>query len=187
MLQASAGVAALSAGAFLELSQKDNSGTEQTGEHRMLELSRAEIKKGPRQRPGAATLGCQVVLLLELYVWEPIWTGVRFLQLGGHLCARHRLRARHLARKHTAGTATKGAGDPLVVNKFLVNAMEWAGPAFISSRQWAASLQPTSSPTRCETMSKLHSNAPAHRCATPVRPCRPRLMARAFDDIFRGV
>ncbi|KND90629.1 ABC1 family protein, mitochondrial [Tolypocladium ophioglossoides CBS 100239] len=184
VLQASSGAAALGAAAFLELSQKDNSGTEQTGEHRMLELSREEIKKKvPDYDHGLSRLAHKVVLFLDLYIWEPIWTGVRFLQLvvifvpviasvpaiwfGGRRPDRDNERS---------GT--------LWWYKFLVKAMEWAGPAFIKLGQWAASRTDIFPNEMCDTMSKLHSNAPAHSMRNTRETVQAAFDGRAFDDIF---
>lgn len=184
MLQASAGVAALSAGAFLELSQKDNSGTEQTGEHRMLELSRAEIKKKvPDKGRGLPRLVYKVVLLLELYVWEPIWTGVRFLQLVVIFVPVIASVPAIWLGSRQPDRDNERSGT-LWWYKFLVNAMEWAGPAFIKLGQWAASRTDIFPNEMCETMSKLHSNAPAHSMRNTRETVQAAFDGRAFDDIF---
>lgn len=184
VLQASAGVAALSAGAFLELSQKDNSGTEQTGEHRMLELSRAEIKKKvPDKGRGLPRLVYKVVLLLELYVWEPIWTGVRFLQLVVIFVPVIASVPAIWLGSRQPDRDNERSGT-LWWYKFLVNAMEWAGPAFIKLGQWAASRTDIFPNEMCETMSKLHSNAPAHSMRNTRETVQAAFDGRAFDDIF---
>ncbi|PHH91290.1 hypothetical protein CDD83_1055 [Cordyceps sp. RAO-2017] len=183
-LQASAGAAAVGTAAFVELARQDNSGTEETGEHRMLKLSREEIrKKVPEDERGLVRIVGEAMLFLDLYVWEPICTGVRFLQLvvifvpviasvpimwlGGRRPDRDNERI---------GT--------LWWYGFLVKAMEWAGPAFIKLGQWAASRSDIFPNEMCDTMSKLHSNAPAH----PMRKTRETVEAafdgRHFNDIF---
>jgi len=48
----------------------------------MLEVSRAEIaKKIDDDDRGFSRLRHSIVLYLDLYVWEPVCTGLRFLQL----------------------------------------------------------------------------------------------------------
>ena len=184
MLQASTGVAALSAGAFLELSQKDNSGTEQTGEHRMLELSRAEIKKKiPDGDRGLPRLVHKVVLFLDMYIWEPIWTGVRFLQLVVIFVPVIVSVPAMWFGSRQPDRDNERSGTLWWYN-FLVNAMEWAGPAFIKLGQWAASRTDIFPNEMCETMSKLHSNAPAHSMRNTRETVQAAFDGRAFDDIF---
>jgi aarF domain-containing kinase len=72
----------LAAAAFVELSEKGTASPGDTGENRMLEVSRAEIRKTAGENDG--TLGWlrrRVVVFLDLYIWEPVCTGFRFLQL----------------------------------------------------------------------------------------------------------
>lgn len=183
-LRASAGIAALSTGAFIELSNKDNSGTEETGEHRMLALSRQEIRKSvPDDEHGIFRAAHKVILLLDLYIWEPICTGLRFLHLavifvpvlvtvpiiwvGGRQPDRDNERA---------GT--------LWWYEFLVQAMELAGPAFIKLGQWAASRTDIFPNEMCDTMSKLHSNAPAHSMHATRKTVQAAFGNRKFEDIF---
>jgi aarF domain-containing kinase len=74
--------AALSPVAFVQLSEKDNGGTKQTAEGRMLEASRDEIKKEVREDVrGIWRLRDSIVLFLDVYLWEPLCTGTRFLHL----------------------------------------------------------------------------------------------------------
>lgn len=73
---------ALSPAAFVDLSEKDNGGTELTAEGRMLEVSRDEIKKKvDKDAHGVRRFGQSIVLYLDLYIWEPVCTGLRFLHL----------------------------------------------------------------------------------------------------------
>ncbi|KAL2172732.1 hypothetical protein VTG60DRAFT_4178 [Thermothelomyces hinnuleus] len=180
---ASAG-AGLAASAFLELSEKGGASPEDTGEHRMLKASRAEIRKSAGESDG--TLGWlrrRLVLFLDLYVWEPICTSIRFLQLvvifvpviltvpaiwiGGRVPERDNERT---------GT--------LWWYGFLVQAMEWAGPAFIKLGQWAASRSDIFPNELCDIMSKLHANAPAHSFHATKRIVEDAFGGRDFDDIF---
>lgn len=74
--------AALSPAAFVLLSEKDNEGTEQTSEGRMLQASREEIaKKVHDDERGFLRFRHNVVFYLDLYIWEPLCTGLRFLHL----------------------------------------------------------------------------------------------------------
>jgi len=66
----------------VQLSEEDNAGTDQTAEGRMLDASREELKK----EVGADVHGLRrfrdtVVLYVDLYLWEPLCTGLRFLHL----------------------------------------------------------------------------------------------------------
>lgn len=129
-----AGNVALGAAAFVELSGDENGDSKDTAEKRMLQVSRDEIKKKvDDDYTGFRRLRHQIVLYLDLYIWEPICTGFRFLQLvaifvpviltvpaiwvGGRRPNRNNERA---------GTIWWYA--------FLVKAMERAGPAFIKVR-----------------------------------------------------
>ena len=125
---------ALGTAAFVKLSEKDNGGTEQTAEGRMLEVSRGELKKEvDDSETGLTRLGHQILVFLDVYLWEPLCTGVRFLHLvvifvpvilavpviwvGGRQPNRDNERS---------GTLRWYA--------FLVKSMELAGPAFIKVR-----------------------------------------------------
>jgi aarF domain-containing kinase len=82
ILWASGNGAALGAAAFIELSEKDNGGTEQTAEMRMLEVSRKEIAKGvDKNDHGFSRVRHTVVYYLDVYLWEPLCTGFRFVHL----------------------------------------------------------------------------------------------------------
>ena len=122
---------ALGTVAFVKLSETDNAGTKQTAEGRMLEVSRGELKKEvDDSETGLARLGHQIFVFVDVYLWEPLCTGVRFLHLvvifvpvilavpiiwiGGRQPNRDNERS---------GTLWWYA--------FLVKSMELAGPAFI--------------------------------------------------------
>jgi aarF domain-containing kinase len=123
--------ATLGTAAFVKLSQEDNEGTEHTGETRMLEVSRHEIqKKLHDDGPWISRLGRNVVIWLDLYVWEPICTGVRFL----HLVAIFvpviiAVPAIWIGRRQKDRDNERSG--TLWWYGFLVKSMEWAGPAFI--------------------------------------------------------
>lgn len=128
---ASAGV--LGTARFVELAEEDNSkaGNDQTHEQRMLEVSREEIrKKIDDDDMGFSRLRHGVILFLDVYIWEPICTGLRFLQLAAIfvpviLAVPMIWVGRRRPDRDRERTGT------LWWYGFLVKAMEWAGPAFI--------------------------------------------------------
>lgn len=77
-----AAAAGLSPAVFVQLSEEDNDGTEQTAEGRMLEASRDEIRKAVGDDVhGVRRFRDSIILYLDLYIWEPACTGFRFLHL----------------------------------------------------------------------------------------------------------
>ncbi|KAB5566163.1 ABC1 family-domain-containing protein [Coniochaeta sp. 2T2.1] len=183
-LLASVHGAALGTAAFVQLSEEDNDGTEQTAEKRMLQVSRDEIKKRVHDDDtGLRRIRHHIVLFLDLYIWEPLCTGVRFLQLA----------AIFVPVMITVPVMWIGKRQPDHDNErsgtlwwygFLVRAMEWAGPAFIKLGQWAASRSDIFPTELCEIMSKLHSNAPAHSLHATKRTVEKAFDGRRFEDIF---
>lgn len=128
---AGAGAAALGTAVFVDLSEKNNDGTEQTAEGRMLEVSREELTKtiAPTEH-GLLRLSHQLLLLVDRYLWEPLCTGVRFLHLVFIF----------VPVIVTVPAIWFGPRRPSRSNErsgtiwwygFLVSSMEWAGPAFI--------------------------------------------------------
>lgn len=121
----------LAAAAFVELSEKGSASPNDTGEKRMLEVSRAEIRKTAGENDGTlGSLRRRLVLILDLYIWEPICTGFRFLQLVAIfvpviITVPAMWIGRRLPERDNERTGT------LWWYSFLVQAMEWAGPAFI--------------------------------------------------------
>lgn len=115
----------------MQLSEKDNGGTEQTAESRMLAASREEIAKQiDDDERGFERFRHTVVLFLDLYIWEPLCTGFRFLHLVLIFvpvivtvpviwCGK---------RDKTRNNERPGT---LWWYAFLVQSMERAGPAFI--------------------------------------------------------
>jgi aarF domain-containing kinase len=77
-----AAAASLTPAAFAQLSEVDNGGTDETAESRMLAASREEIAKeiGDDEH-GFHRFKHSVTLCLDLYIWEPLCTGLRFLHL----------------------------------------------------------------------------------------------------------
>ncbi len=133
-LRAAASGTALGAVAFVELSEKDNSGTEQTAEKRMLEASRTEID--PKVAPdvaGLARLGHDLVYILDRFVWEPLCTGVRLLQLVVIFVPVIAVVPVIWLGKRRPDRDGERSGT-LWWYGFLVQGMEKAGPAFIKVR-----------------------------------------------------
>ncbi|KAL2125952.1 hypothetical protein VTI74DRAFT_2151 [Chaetomium olivicolor] len=183
ILRASVG-AGLAASAFIELSEDGAASPHDTGEMRMLEVSRQEIRKTAGEDDG--TLGwvkrC-ILVFLDFYIWEPICTGFRFLQLVTIfvpviLTVPAIWIGRRVPECDNERTGT------LWWYGFLVQAMEWAGPAFIKLGQWAASRSDIFPNELCDIMSKLHANAPAHSLHATKRIVREAFGGRDFDDIF---
>lgn len=179
-----AAAASLSPAAFVTLSEKDNGGTEQTAEGRMLEASRDEIEKRVDDNVhGFRRFKDTIVLFLDLYIWEPVCTGLRFLHLVvifvPVLVAVPAL---------WIGTRNKEMGNErsgtLWWYWFLVRSMERAGPAFIKLGQWAASRSDIFPSQMCDVMSQLHSNAPAHSLHDTKRIIRRAFDGRQFEEIF---
>jgi aarF domain-containing kinase len=122
---------ALSPALFVELSEKDNNGTELTAEMRMLEASRQEIAKTLKEDDrGFSRIRHSIVLFLDLYIWEPICTGFRFVHLV----------VIFVPVILTVPAIWLGPRNPERDNErsgtlwwywFLVKSMERAGPAFI--------------------------------------------------------
>lgn len=100
----------------------------------MLEASRAEIaKKVDDDDRGFSRLRHRIVLFIDLFVWEPICTGVRFLHLAAiFIPVIITVPVIWFGRRQPdRGNETSGT---LWWYGFLVKAMEWAGPAFIKVR-----------------------------------------------------
>lgn len=97
----------------------------------MLEVSRAEIaKKLDDNDHGLVRLEKGFILFLDLYIWEPFCTGVRFLQLAAIfvpviVSVPIIWFGRRQPERDHERTGT------IWWYEFLVKSMEWAGPAFI--------------------------------------------------------
>ncbi|KAL7938728.1 hypothetical protein V8C35DRAFT_289010 [Trichoderma chlorosporum] len=183
-LRASAGVAALGTGAFIQLSQTDNEGSEQTGELRMLEASRNEMRKTIDDNDrGVSRVVHEILLFWDVYIWEPICTGTRFLHLVViFVPVILSVPAIWFGRRHPDKDGERSG--TLWWYGFLVKSMELAGPAFIKLGQWAASRTDIFPTAMCDTMSKLHSNAPAHSMRITRRTVEKAFNGRDFEDIF---
>jgi aarF domain-containing kinase len=126
-----AAAASLTPAAFLTLSEKDNGGTELTAEGRMLEASRDEIEKRVSDDVhGFQRFTDTVVLYLDLYVWEPVCTGLRFLHLVFiFVPVMVTVPALWIGRRDKERDNERSG--TLWWYWFLVKSMERAGPAFI--------------------------------------------------------
>ncbi|KAH8899915.1 putative ubiquinone biosynthesis protein [Thozetella sp. PMI_491] len=175
---------ALGTAAFVSLADKRNSGEEDTGELRMLEVSREEIKKKVDENDrGLRWLRHEAVLLVDLYVWEPLCTGFRFLQLVViFVPVILAVPAIWIGPRRPDRDGERSG--TLWWYAFLVKAMERAGPAFIKLGQWAASRSDIFPNEMCEIMSKLHSNAPAHSLHATKRIVQAAFDGREFVEIF---
>lgn len=135
-----AGGAGMAASAFIELSEDGSASHGDTGEKRMLQISRAEIRKTAGENDG--TLGWlhrRIVVFLDLFIWEPVCTCVRFFQLA----------VIFIPVMVTVPVIWFGTRCPERDNErigslwwygFLVHSMEWAGPAFIKVTSTTPSL-----------------------------------------------
>ena len=122
---------ALSPAVFMQLSEKDNHGTEQTAETRMLAASREEIaKKLSDDDHGFSRIRHGIVLFLDVYIWEPICTGFRFLHLV-FIFVPVILTVPAIWLGPRQKDRDNERSGTLWWYWFLVNSMERAGPAFI--------------------------------------------------------
>jgi hypothetical protein len=113
------------------MSEKDNAGTEQTFEGRMLEASRNEIKKEvSSDTHGFRRFKDSIFLFVDLYVWEPICTGLRFLHLVVIFVPVLVAVPAIWVGKRDKARGNERSGT-LWWYWFLVKSMERAGPAFI--------------------------------------------------------
>lgn len=134
LLLASANGLALGTATFVKLSEKDNGGTEQTSEGRMLEVSRDEIEKKTDQvSHGFTRFRHNVVYYLDVLLWEPLCTGVRFLQLAV-IFVPVILSVPAIWIGPRQPERDNERSGTLWWYASLVRAMEWAGPAFIKVR-----------------------------------------------------
>jgi len=77
-----AGAATLSSLAFVALSEKEQSNGGKTHEEAMLEASRAELEQQvPRAIQHSKKVRRGIYFFIDLYIFEPIATGLRFLHL----------------------------------------------------------------------------------------------------------
>ncbi|RDL41724.1 uncharacterized protein BP5553_01703 [Venustampulla echinocandica] len=181
-----AAATSLTPAAFIHLSEKDNGGTEHTAEGRMLKASVEELEIKRQRRNGNRGLRRfrdKALFVFDVYIWEPLCTGLRFLHLAAIFVP-----VIFTVPAIWIGTRQKQRSNErsgtLWWYWFLVKSMERAGPAFIKLGQWAASRSDIFPTEMCELMSQLHSNAPAHSLHNTKRIIRRAFNGRSFDDIF---
>ncbi|KAF7712441.1 ABC1 family protein, mitochondrial [Penicillium ucsense] len=176
-------MASLTPGAFLKLAE-ESEGDEVTGEMQMLEVSREEIRKQvSKDARGPTRLFQSIRVFWYYYVYDPIATGFRFLHLAIIFVPVVVTVPIIWVGSRIEGGTNAQTGT-LWWYRFLVKAMERAGPAFIKLGQWAASRTDIFPPEMCNIMSSLHSNAPAHSLADTKRIIRKAFNGRRFEDIF---
>ena len=124
-----AGAAALSPVAFVQLAEQDDG---KTGEAHMLEQSReevrAEVHEGSR---GWARLYEQIYVFLYCYVYDPLATGLRFCRLVLIFAPVVLSVPVVWFGKAKESNGARARSGTLWWYRFLVNAMQRAGPAFI--------------------------------------------------------
>ncbi|KAJ5175475.1 ABC1 family protein [Penicillium canariense] len=176
-------MAALAPGAFLRLAE-DSNGDEKTGEMQMLEASREEVRKMvPKDARGLSRLCQSLCVFWYFYVYDPIATGFRFLHLAViFIPVVITVPVIWIGQK--VGSHNNAQTGTLWWYRFLVKAMERAGPAFIKLGQWAASRTDIFPPEMCTIMSSLHSHAPAHSLEDTKRTIRKAFNGMPFEDIF---
>ncbi|KAI1423474.1 putative ubiquinone biosynthesis protein [Xylaria sp. FL1777] len=174
----------LGTAAFVKLSEKDNGGTEQTAEGRMLQASTEELAKTvDEDNTGLSRWSRGVVLFLDVYLWEPLCTGVRLCHLVViFVPVILSVPAIWIGRRQSNHNNERSG--TLWWYNFLVWSMETAGPAFIKLGQWAASRTDIFPVEMCNIMSKLHSNAPAHSLHDTKRIVQAAFDGRPFHEIF---
>ncbi|KAL2264473.1 hypothetical protein VTK26DRAFT_38 [Humicola hyalothermophila] len=174
----------LAASAFVELSENGSAAPEDTGQEAMLEVSRQEIKKSVRDNDGnLKRLPRRILVFIDLYIWEPICTGLRLLELAAIfipvIAAVPAIWfGRRLPERDNERTGT------LWWYGLLVRSMELAGPTFIKLGQWAASRTDIFPNELCDIMSKLHANAPSHSLHATKRIIQEAFGGRHWEDIF---
>ncbi|KAL9126686.1 MAG: hypothetical protein Q9217_004297 [Psora testacea] len=173
----------LSPAAFVALSEEEN-GDGKTPEEHMLAASRAEIAKEiPDDVHGLKRVWEAVNLGVDLYVFEPIATTLRFLHLAVIFIPVLATIPVIWLGSRQKDRDNERAGT-LWWYSFLVHSMERAGPAFIKLGQWAASRTDIFPTQMCSIMSSLHSNAPAHSFKHTKQTIEQAFDGRPFDDIF---
>ncbi|KAI0973313.1 putative ubiquinone biosynthesis protein [Xylaria arbuscula] len=174
----------LGTAAFVKLSEKDDGDTEQTSEGRMLQASRDELEKTVDEgKTGATRWAQEIVVFLDVYLWEPLCTGVRFCHLVViFVPVILSVPVMWFGRRQPSRDNERSG--TLWWYNFLVWSMEASGPAFIKLGQWAASRTDIFPIEMCNVMSKLHSNAPAHSLHATKRIVQAAFDGRPFDEIF---
>ncbi|KAJ5143059.1 uncharacterized protein N7515_001846 [Penicillium bovifimosum] len=175
-------MAALAPAAFLKLAEESED-QEKTAEMQMLEASREEVRKTVSPDAHGLSKLCQTIwVYFYSYVYDPIATGFRFVHLA-IIFVPVVVTVPAIWLGHKRGQDGTRSGT-LWWYRFLVKAMERAGPAFIKLGQWAASRTDIFPPEMCNIMSSLHSNAPAHSLHQTKRIIRKAFNGLPFEDIF---
>lgn len=116
---------------FVQLSEKENNGPKDTAEGRMLEASRQEIqKKLSDDDHGLSRVRHGIVLFLDVYMWEPLCTGIRFFHLV-FIFVPVIVTIPVIWFGKRDKTRDNERGGTLWWYNFMVKSMEKAGPAFI--------------------------------------------------------
>ncbi|TQS34227.1 hypothetical protein Golomagni_05398 [Golovinomyces magnicellulatus] len=171
-----AGVLCLSPATFVQISEEDNNGTEETTESRMLAASRAEIRKDvSKDVTGPQWLSQITSISFDQYILEPLCTGIRFLNLI----------LIFVPVMLSTPIVWFGNDAKNWWFRFLVRGMERAGPTFIKLGQWAASRSDIFPLEMCEIMSQLHSNAPPHSLEETKQIIMQAFGGRPFEEIFQ--
>lgn len=150
----------------------------------MLEKSREEIqKKVDKSVHGPSRVIQEIMYAVDVYIIEPLCTGLRFLQLVVlFVPVIATVPALWIGRRHPDRDNERSGS--LWWYGFLVWSMEFAGPAFIKLGQWAASRSDIFPNEMCDIMSKLHSHAPAHSMRATRKTVEAAFGGRKFEDIF---
>ncbi|KAF2803765.1 ABC1 family protein-like protein [Mytilinidion resinicola] len=176
-------LAALSPLAFVAISEEDTQHGDKTHEAAMLEASRKELAEHVPKALKGSKVRRGVYFFIDLYIIEPICTGLRFLHLVFIF----------VPVLVTVPAMWIGARQPGRDNErsgtlwwygFLTRSMERAGAAFIKLGQWAASRSDVFPTEMCRMMSSMHSNAPAHALSKTKKIVERAFDGRVFEDIF---
>ncbi|KAF2473278.1 ABC1-domain-containing protein [Lindgomyces ingoldianus] len=176
--------AALTSLAFVAISQNETEDGAKTHEAAMLEASRKELnQRVPKAIQHSKKVRRGIYFFFELYIVEPICTGLRFLHLVVIFVPVLATvpviwLGNRQSEKDNERTGT------LWWYVFLVRSMERAGAAFIKLGQWAASRSDIFPTELCITMSTLHSHAPAHSLETTKMIVEKSFNERSFEEIF---
>ncbi|OAG08198.1 ABC1-domain-containing protein [Paraphaeosphaeria sporulosa] len=181
---AAAGGALLSPLAFVAISKDGTNIGDKTHEEAMLEASRKELKEQvPKAIKNSKKYRRGIYFFVDLYIIEPICTGLRFLHLVIIFVPVIVTIPSIWFGQRQPGRDNERSGT-LWWYAFLVASMERAGAAFIKLGQWAASRSDIFPTEMCKTMSALHSNAPAHSLEVTKKTIEKAFDGRRFEDIF---
>ncbi|PVH99117.1 ABC1-domain-containing protein [Periconia macrospinosa] len=194
VLWSTAGGAALTPLALVEIGNNANKEGEHTHEEAMLEVSRKELdEQVPKSLENSKKYRRGLYFFIDDYIIEPICTGLRFLHLVVIFVPVIVTIPIIWFGKRRPDRDNERSGT-LWWYGFLVNSMERAGAAFIKVSclvlstyllgQWAASRSDIFPGEMCKTMSTLHSHAPAHSLETTKRIVEEAFNGRKFEDIF---